>query len=154
MGFNRFQWWKHGMDVEVKPLKGKDHTLLDKIKHRDFDFSFSFIKALNQVDNEIEQITERVKMEYRGCSDLTLKENIRDETRMKNVRRIKLQEEMYEKEDAKLQLLRSELYNQFGFDLWDDLTDGDFNFDGGVLELYNLYKDRLHERWVPTASTN
>lgn len=142
MSFNRYLWWRHGMDDIVKPLKGKKYSLLEKIRHGDYDFSFAFTKALIQVDKDVEEIERNVTERYKGVSQITLQETIREETRMKNVKRLKLQEELWEKEHAKLHELRLQLRDQFNIDLWDEIADGNIEVGETVEDLYKYYKTK------------
>ena len=49
---------------------------------------------------------------------------------------------MHEKEDAKLEELRTELYRLFSIDLWPSMERGEIDFDGDVLQLYKLYEQK------------
>ena len=138
MGFNRFQWWKKGVKSK-KPLTGSSHTVLDQIRHGDFDYPIEYLKALENVRLEKLQIYKRIEKEMYGRSQSDIDARVREESRIKNVKEIKLNLEMGEKEAVILIKLRSALKKEFGIDLWGRIEAGEIEVNT-LEELYNLYK--------------
>ena len=140
MAYNRFQWWKTGLEREVRPLKGKNVTLSQRIKHGEFDFPYGHLAGLDSIDQEIEKVTYSVIKQSSGRSRDSLQQDIRDAVRMKNVRRIKLELEMYEKDHDRLSRLAQDLHTEFGVNLWEDMQEKDLGDIRTVDDLYNYYK--------------
>lgn len=142
MAYNRFQWWKSGMGREVTPLKGASHTLYDRIKHGDYDYPYTYLSAIEDVELEIKTIALTVTKKYTGRSKSSLESDIRDATRMKNVRKNKLQLEMYDKDRERLDKLAVGLHTEFGVNLWEDMQNLNFDSFTSIDDLYNEYKRR------------
>lgn len=142
MSYNRFQWWRSSLKRKSRPLTGKNVTLEEKIAHGDYDYPDSYLEAIFSVEADIADVTQSIQKEYKGRSEQGLNQDIRDATRMKNVRKIKLELEMYEKEAQLLHNLRRELNLKFGVDLWDKIGTVDHAEMKTVEDLYQFYEQR------------
>lgn len=129
MGYNKFRWFTKG---KKKRLPQSAH-LFDRIQNGDFDYSHYFTEA-EEARNEYSSIFQQV-MKETGTYSMA-----RQAAKMKNVRALKLDMEGHKDEFNILKQLREELYNEFGFDLWDDMM------SEPPMDLEELYDYYCHEK--------
>jgi hypothetical protein len=139
MGYNRYQWWKKG--VKRKRPLDKNAPLLNRIQNGDFDYPVEYLSALDNVHKEIDDIKRKILTESRDRSQFEIQTLIREECRMKTVRKIKLELDLMDKEAIILSQLKRELTSVFGIDLWEDLEKGLVEVDS-LENLYYLYRER------------
>lgn len=129
--YNCYQWWRR---YQTRDTLSKKAPLYDKIKNGDYDPS----KYLYQAEMELYLLKDKI-------SKLNNVDDIHDTTSlcMERYRRLVLD---YEKEESKiLSELKSDFIKTFKLERR-DLEETMESFDGTLLELYNLYKNRKLEK--------
>jgi len=142
MSYNRFQWWRSTLKRKGRPLSSKSASLKDRIRHGDFDLPVEYFEAIFSIESEMEYIAQTLTKNFKGNSEQGLAQDIRDATRMKNVRKLKLELELLQKEEALLHSLRHALLAEFKVDLWEEIGTLDHKDLNSVEDLYAYYKEK------------
>ena len=137
MAYNKFRWWITG---RIKKPLPPSKPLLDRIRNGDFEYSpyFEQAESYRKISDELFDTTLK---NSKSNNYLTKYMDALNAGRMKRVRALKLDDEAHKHESNRLCTLRKALFNEFGFDLWDSVMDGDF--DGNTEDLYWYYKNEL-----------
>lgn len=138
MGFNKYRWFSKGKTH--KPLPKSAH-LLDRIRNGDFDLS-SYYKEAKQAQKDYQKIYKR-EYDSHATSDTNVKRvHAHAAARMRNVARLKLEEEGMVDEIRILKELRDSLKAEFDADLWDEATSPEIG-NGTIEDIYVWYKEKL-----------
>jgi sulfatase maturation enzyme AslB (radical SAM superfamily) len=147
MAYNPFRWYTNG-NYRKKPLKSNAPLLL-RIKNGDFDYSPFFLEA---VDNQ--KLYDDMYNQYMETSTIS---NINDRkveahqyAKMKRIKAQKLMEKGVDEENVRLKQLRSELYKEFGEDLWEEAMESKLGGKVNTEDLYHWYKKRLGVKQSPS----
>jgi len=133
MGYNKYRWWMKGVKKH-RPLS-KYAGLLEKVQHGDYDYPQYIQDRIDELYQEIQDITHHILSGIPKKEHVHYYTDVRDATKMKNVRIRKLKQELFEKEYKQLRALREDFRSYFKFDLWDEFD----SFDGSVYDLYFHY---------------
>jgi len=140
MARTTYNWWRRN---EKRKRLDKKSSLIDKIKHGDFEYSQYYDEAqeeLQTIERIKEEQTERGKR--LGLRGVTIDENIRKETDQYHRRYTRLMNDHNEEEDRLLNELKISLKQEFGnhweylYKKWIDGKLGDLS----VEELYYEYQ--------------
>jgi hypothetical protein len=140
MARTTYNWWRRN---EKRKRLDKKSSLIDKIKHGDFEYSQYYDEAqeeLQTIERIKEEQTERGKR--LGLRGVTIDENIRKETDQYHRRYTRLMNDHNEEEDRLLNELKLSLKKEFGnhweylYKKWVDGKLGDLSIE----ELYYEYQ--------------
>ena len=140
MARTTYNWWRRN---EKRKRLDKKSSLIDKIKHGDFEYSQYYDEAqeeLQTIERIKEEQTERGKL--LGLRGVTIDENIRKETDQYHRRYTRLTNDHNEEEDRLLNELKLSLKQEFGnhweylYKKWIDGKLGDLSIE----ELYYEYQ--------------
>jgi hypothetical protein len=141
MSSNSNKYWNN-RGYERAPLSD-EATLLAKIRNGDYNLSFYQILA-NRERKEFEKSEASMRTNFTG-SEQDWDDLIGPYRRESFVKIQRLLEKAQADEETKLNRLRTDLLNTFGYDYWQELT---AVCDGGPMELYKLYKQKANtELW-------
>jgi len=145
MGYNPYKWYSKGRRKKRLP---QSRPLLLRIRNGDFNLSH-YIKEIGRVEKEYEETYQEAWDEYPTTDTHARHQHAHQTARMRNVARLKLEEEVMEDEPKILQRLRDGLEDEFGEDLWDEAHQ-EQRGDGSVEDLYYWYKERLGMGQTPS----
>lgn len=138
MGFNKYRWFSKGKTH--KPLPKSAH-LLDRIRNGDFELS-SYYKEAKQAQKDYQKIYKREYDSHSTSDDNVKRVHAHAAARMRNVARLKLEEEGMVDEIHILKELRDSLKGEFDVDLWDEATSPEIG-NGTIEDIYVWYKEKL-----------
>jgi|688.fasta_scaffold941535_1 hypothetical protein len=128
MAYNKYRWWTKN---KRKELPETAH-LYDKILNGDFNYSHYYTEA-EEARRQASLRFNSAWDAYRGNNEANRLSAALDAGRMFRVKALKLMEEGHKHEVTMLHKLRTELKENFGFDLWDDIMNQE------PMELEDLY---------------
>ncbi len=138
MGFNKYKWYSKGKTHHPLP---KSAHLLSRIRNGDFELS-SYYKEAEVAKKDYQKIYKREYDSHDTADAGTKRVHAHSAARMRNVARLKLEEEGMRDEYRILNELREALASEFGVDLWDDATSVDVGNET-VEDVYKWYKQKL-----------
>ena len=144
MSYNRFQYWVRG------PRLQKLHKLqpIDvKIKHGDFDWPKDVEKDYLNQKKSLETRMEEYRQKHKGRNVLDVEMEMTQTFKKSRVTLMKVQEELYQEEEKRLEAFKDELENLYRGrhdkdKLWDEVLESALKEDcKDTMDFYLLYKE-------------
>lgn len=137
MGYNPYRWFSKGKIHKSLPQSA---PLLLKIRNGDFDISQYYGEA-KRAEREYKKVYEKEYNSHDTSEHHTKHFHSHQKARMRNVARLKLEEEATKDENKILYNLRKELKREFEKDFWDEAHKTKRG-DGSIEDLYWWYKQK------------
>lgn len=134
MGYNKYRWFSTKPKPKTLP---NSHTLLLRIRNGDYSISHYFAEV-NTVEEEYESGYKDTWSKYPNSDNFERHHLSHESVRMKNVRKLKLEEVGMLDEIEILNKLRKELKKEFGKDLWETATSVETNLKT-IEDIYWFY---------------
>lgn len=138
MGFNKYKWYSKGKTHQPLP---KSAHLLSRIRNGDFELS-SYYKEAEVAKKDYQKIYKREYNSHDTADEGVKRVHAHSAARMRNVARLKLEEEGMRDEFRILKELREALNVEFDADLWDEATSVEVGNET-IEDIYNWYKEKL-----------
>ena len=144
MAYNRFQYWVKS------PRHKKLHKLVpiqDKIKNGDFDWPVDVEKDYLNQKKHLDKKIQAFRESRRGSSESNIEMDINQVFKKTRVTLMKVEEELYEEEEKRLQAFKEELENIFRGghnrnELWEQVLESALKEDcKDTMDFYLLYKE-------------
>jgi len=145
MSYNKYKWYSNGRGKKRLP---ESRPLLLRIRNNDFELSH-YLKQVPRVEQEYKDKYQEAWDDYSTTDTHARHQHAHQKARMRNVARLKLEEEGMHDEEKILDKLRDSLTDEFGEDLWDEAHQ-EQRGDGSIEDLYYWYKERLDMGQTPS----
>lgn len=145
MGYNPYRWYSKGKKHKTLP---ESRPLLLRIRNGDFGLSH-YLKQIPRVKREYEDKYQEAWDSYPGGDQFERHQHSHRTARMRNVARLKLEEEGMFDEIQIFQKLRDSLKDEFGEDCWDEATSPEIGLET-IEDIYWYYKEKTGMGQTPS----
>lgn len=144
--FDVFNWWKRGVKITsllTKAPKGSGHPLVwHQIMHGDFRPSPYWEMSLEEISLFKKEVGDYIKKNpYSGKESVDEWSRLRWRVYQKRIE--KLRESHIEYESKRLGILKKNLMEAFGEDVWEESI---LECEGDEMDLYEIYKKNSAEK--------
>ncbi len=145
MSYNKYRWFTDKPKPKTLP---ESFPLLLRIRNNDFDVSH-YLKQVPTVEREYDEKYQESWESNPQADNFERHHLAHQNARMRNVARLKLEEEGMFDEVKILEKLRDGLKDEFGEDYWDDVTSPELGLET-IEDIYWKYKEKSGMGMTPS----